>query len=82
VAPLRAAPDSIAQELGAPGVQPLDAVQGVAPVPFVHDDQSAWYLLDLFDSQPIRSWRYQSDPEPTRRPPTAPSLRGNRRADS
>jgi hypothetical protein len=60
------------EEPGALGVQPLDAAQGVAPVPFVHDDQSAWYLFDRFDSRPIRSWRYQSDPEPTRRPLTAP----------
>ena len=60
------------EELSALGVQPLDAVQGMALVPFVHDDQSAWYIFDLFDSQPIRSWRYQSDPEQTRRPLTAP----------
>jgi hypothetical protein len=44
----------------------------MALVPFVHDDQSAWYFFDLFDSQPIRSWCYQSDPEQTRHPLTAP----------
>jgi hypothetical protein len=60
------------EELSALGVQSLDAVQGMALVPFVHDDQSAWYFFDLFDSQPIRSWCYQSDPEQTRRPLTAP----------
>ena len=60
------------EELSALGVQPLHAVQGMALVPFVHDDQSAWYIFDLFDSQPIRSWCYQSDPEQTRRPLTAP----------
>ena len=70
------------EELSALGVQSLHAVQGMALVPFVHDDQSAWYIFDLFDSPPICSWRYQSDPEQTRRPLTAPSLRGNRRADS
>ena len=53
-------------------MQPLDAVQGMALVPFVHDDQAAWYVFDLFDSQPIRSWCYQSDPEETRRPLTSP----------
>ena len=59
------------EELSALGVQSLDAVQGMALVPFVHDDQSAWYFFDLFDSQPIRSWCYQSDPEQTRHPLTA-----------
>ena len=51
-------------------------------MPFVHDGKPAWYVFDLFDSQPIRSWRYQSDPDETRRTLTAPSLRRNRRADS
>ena len=60
------------EELSVLGVQPLHADQGIALVPFVHDDQSAWYIFDLFDSQPIRSWCYQSDPEETRRPLTAP----------
>jgi Uncharacterized conserved protein (DUF2203) len=59
------------EELSALGVQPLDAVQGTALVPFVHDDQSAWYIFDLFDSQPIHSWCYHSDPE-LPRPVTAP----------
>ena len=56
-------------------VQPLDPVQGTALVPFVRDDQPAWYVFDLFDSQPIRSWRYQSDPDETCRALTAPQLR-------
>jgi hypothetical protein len=59
-------------ELTELGVQPLDPVKGTALVPFVHDDQPAWYVFDLFDSQPIRSWRYQSDPDETRRALTAP----------
>jgi hypothetical protein len=56
-------------------VQPLEAAQGTALVPFVHDDQLAWYVFDLFDSQPIRSWRYQSDPDETRRKLTAAQMR-------
>jgi hypothetical protein len=59
-------------ELSELNVQPLHPGRGTALVPFVHDDQLAWYVFDLFDSQPIRSWRYQSDPEETRRPLTAP----------
>ena len=60
------------RELSELGVQSLDAVQGMALVPSVRDDQSGWYIFDLFDSRPIRWWCYQSDPEQTRRPLTAP----------
>jgi hypothetical protein len=56
-------------------IQPLDVAQGTSLVPFVHDDQLAWYVFDLFDSQPIRSWRYQSDPDETRRKLTAAQMR-------
>ena len=40
--------------------------------PFIQGDQPAWYVFDLFDNQPIRSWRYQSDPDQTRRALVAP----------
>jgi hypothetical protein len=60
------------EELSELGVRPHDPGQGVALVPFLQDNQPAWYVFELFDSQPIRSWRYQSDPEQTRRPLTAP----------
>jgi hypothetical protein len=49
----------------------LDPIQGQAFVPFVYNDQLAWYVFDLFDALPLRFWRYQSDPEETRRPITA-----------
>lgn len=49
----------------------LDPIQGSALVPFVYNDQLAWYIFDLFDAQPLRFWRYQSDPDDTRRPVTA-----------
>jgi hypothetical protein len=55
------------EELSELNVQPHDPGQGMALVPFIQDNQSAWYVFDLFDSQPIRSWRYQSDPHETRR---------------
>ena len=60
-----------AEELHALDIFSLDPLQGQALVPFVHDEQLAWYVFDLFDSQPIRFWRYQSDPDETRRPLTA-----------
>ncbi len=59
-----------ADELLALDIQPLDPVRGQALVPFVHEEQLAWYVFDLFDPQPFRFWRFQSDPDDTRRPVT------------
>jgi hypothetical protein len=56
-----------AEELAELDVYSLDPLKGQALVPFVHDEQLAWYIFDLFDAEPIRAWRYQSDPEHTRR---------------
>ncbi|HTU89555.1 MAG TPA: hypothetical protein VMF69_05605 [Gemmataceae bacterium] len=58
-------------ELQEMDIYTLDPIQGLALVPFVYNDQLAWYIFDLFDAQPLRFWRYQSDPEETRRPVTA-----------
>jgi len=63
------------EELESLDLQLLDAPRGQALVPFAHDDQLAWYVFDLFDSEPIRSWRFQSDPEETRRKLTAAQMR-------
>jgi len=49
----------------------LDPIRGQAVVPFIHDEQLAWYIFDLFDNKHFRFWRFQSDPEETRRPITA-----------
>jgi hypothetical protein len=46
----------------------LDPIAGQALVPFVHDDQLAWYVYDLFDNEPLRFWRFHSDPLEMRRP--------------
>jgi hypothetical protein len=59
------------EELTDLDIQPLDISRGLALVPFVHDEQLAWYIFDVFDSEPIRSWRYQTDPDETRRKLTA-----------
>lgn len=48
----------------------LDPVRGQALIPFVQEEQLAWYIFDLFDNKPFRFWRFQSDPEDTRRPIT------------
>lgn len=60
-----------ADELHALDIFSLDPIGGLALVPFVHDEQLAWYIFDLFDSQPFRFWRYQSDTDDTRRPITS-----------
>jgi hypothetical protein len=58
-------------ELQEVDIYALDPVQGQALIPFVHNDQLAWYVFDLFDAQPLRFWRFQSDPDTTRRPVTS-----------
>ena len=58
------------EELHRLDVYSLDAVAGMALVPFVHENQLSWFVFDLFDSEPLRFWRYQSDPLETRRPVT------------
>jgi hypothetical protein len=55
------------EELRELNVWPLAPGLGTAVMPFVRDDEPAWYIFDLFDSEPIRYWRYQSDPDQTRR---------------
>jgi hypothetical protein len=60
-----------AQELAELDVFSLDPVQGTALVPFQHEDQLAWYIFNAFDTDPFRFWRFQTDPEDTRRPLTS-----------
>jgi hypothetical protein len=62
--------DAVA-ELQSLDIYSLDPIQGLALVPFVHEDQLAWYIFDIHDSPPFRFWRYQTDPEETRRPITS-----------
>ena len=59
------------EELSELNVHSLDPGQGMALVPCIQDNQPAWYVFHLFDSQPIRCWRYQSDSGKTRRALTA-----------
>ena len=58
------------EALHALDVYSLDPVQGQALVPFVQEEQLAWYVFDLHDAEPLRFWRYQTDPADTRRPVT------------
>jgi hypothetical protein len=60
-----------ARELEALGASLLDPIQGLALLPFAHEQHLAWFIFDLFDANPLRWWRYQDDPEDFRRPITA-----------
>jgi hypothetical protein len=60
--------DEALAELEALDVYLLDPLAGQALIPFVHDENLAWYVYDAFDPEPLRFWRYHSDPLDTRRP--------------
>jgi hypothetical protein len=60
--------EEVREELEGIGVACLEPNQGVAWIPFAHENQLAWLVFDIFDIDPIRSWRYQTDPLETRRP--------------
>jgi hypothetical protein len=55
-------------ELHAFDVYCIDPIHGQAVIPFLHDQQLAWFLFDLFDDPSIRFWRYHTDSLETRRP--------------
>jgi len=55
-------------ELQALDIYLIDPIAGQALIPFVHDENLAWYVYDAFDPQPLQFWRYHSDPLDTRRP--------------
>lgn len=60
--------DAALEELHTLDIYCLDPVRGEALIPFVQDEQLAWYIFDLFDESPFRFWRFHSDPLETRRP--------------
>jgi hypothetical protein len=63
------------EELEGLGVACLEPHQGVAWIPFAHDNQLAWFVFDIFDEQPIRFWRLQADPLEMRR--SVADIQGN-----
>jgi hypothetical protein len=50
------------------GIYCLDPIRGEALVPFVREQQLAWFIYELFDQEPFRFWRYHTDALETRRP--------------
>lgn len=60
--------DEASAELDSLNIFVLHPIQGQVLLPFVHNDQLAWYIFDLFDPKPLRFWRFQDDSLDTRRP--------------
>ncbi len=63
--------EQITEELDAINIFALNPLQGQVLLPFVHEEQLAWYIFDLFDPKPLRFWRFQEDSLDTRRPITS-----------
>ena len=40
---------------------------GVVAIPFIEEEQLAWFILELYYEDHVVGWRYQSDPLDTRR---------------
>jgi hypothetical protein len=60
--------ETAASELHDLDVFCTDPIRGEAVIPFVHNDQLAWFVYDLFAPDDFRFWRYHTDPIDTRRP--------------
>src|SRR4051794_12945872 len=60
--------DEALNELGRLDIYCIDPLGGVAFIPFIHEEQLAWYVFDLFSEKPLDSWRFHEDPLETRRP--------------
>jgi len=54
-------------ELEAMNIRCIDVVKGIALIPFVRREELAWFVFDLFSSDGLVAWRFDSDPLPIRR---------------
>jgi hypothetical protein len=51
------------EELQSLSIYPLNAIQGMALLPFIREHHLAWLIFDLFDEEdPLRCWRFHDDP--------------------
>jgi hypothetical protein len=60
--------DGDLEELLNIGVYSLDPLRGEALIPFVRDEQLAWFIFELFGEEQLRHWRYHNDSLTMRRP--------------
>jgi Uncharacterized conserved protein (DUF2203) len=56
------------EELNELDVFCTDPVRGEAVIPFVLDNELAWFIYERYEPEPIRFWRLHTDPLDTRRP--------------
>lgn len=56
------------EELQGIDVYLLDPNQGLALIPFGHEEELSWIVFDLFAADNLVGWRYHRDPLETRRP--------------
>ena len=56
------------EELQSLGINCLDPLRGEALVPFINAEHLAWFIYDLFAEEPVRHWRFHTDPLEMRRP--------------
>jgi hypothetical protein len=45
-----------------------DPMGGVAFIPFQKEEELAWFVFDLHDSDDVKTWRFHQDPLEMRRP--------------
>jgi len=56
------------EELQQLDVYCINAIQGLALIPFVNEDQLAWFIFDRFDEDALRFWRFHLDPVDVKHP--------------
>ncbi|MEN9672566.1 MAG: hypothetical protein RL553_831 [Planctomycetota bacterium] len=54
-------------ELESMGMFVASPANGVIAIPFIEEEQLAWFILELYYEDHVVGWRYQSDPLDTRR---------------
>lgn len=60
--------EASAEELHRLDIFCTDPIRGEGVIPFVHREQLAWFVYDLFAPEPLLAWRYHNDDLETRRP--------------
>lgn len=60
--------EAIEEELQTLEVFCIDPIRGEGVIPFVQDNQLAWFVYDHFDAEPLQFWRFHNDPLEKRRP--------------
>lgn len=60
--------NDVADELHRLDIFCIDPLRGEGVIPFVHNDQLAWFIYDLFAPETLAHWRFHEDPLDQRRP--------------